>query len=157
MSLTSTMASHSNGLHNGAASAALSPARRFSEIPAAIDIPVHEGAEDEAVELDLVELPDDPTELCTLLENESVQKSYWMVIALAYAKQNQIDHAIEILTKGLAAFIRGRADDRLSILNALTWMYLWKCRDAPRIKSGKRTLRKPFVSPGPLTVFHRRA
>jgi RNA polymerase-associated protein CTR9 len=149
MSLTSTMASHSNGLHNGAASAALSPARRFSEIPAAIDIPVHEGAEDEAVELDLVELPDDPTELCTLLENESVQKSYWMVIALAYAKQNQIDHAIEILTKGLAAFIRGRADDRLSILNALTWMYLWKCRDAPRIKSGKRNASKAFA---PLTV-----
>jgi RNA polymerase-associated protein CTR9 len=142
MSLTSTttMATHVNGA-NGVPT---QTSQRFAEIPPAIDIPVYEGADEEAVEVNLTDLLDDPTELCTLLENENVAKSYWMVIALAYAKQNQVDHAIEILNKALSAFSRGKsADERLSILSALCWMYLWKCRDAPRIKPGKDALAVP--------------
>jgi RNA polymerase-associated protein CTR9 len=107
---------------------------RFAEIPPAIDIPVYEGGDEEAVEVNLTELLDDPTELCTLLENENVAKSYWMIIALAYAKQNKMELAIDILKKGLQAFSGGQADERLSVLSALCWMYLWKCRDAPRIQ-----------------------
>jgi RNA polymerase-associated protein CTR9 len=107
---------------------------RFAEIPPAIDIPVYEGGDEEAVEVNLTELLDDPTELCTLLENESVAKSYWMIIALAYAKQNKMDLAIDILKKGMQAFSAGRPDEKLSMLSALCWMYLWKCRDAPRIQ-----------------------
>jgi RNA polymerase-associated protein CTR9 len=103
---------------------------RFADIPPAIDIPL---GEEEAVEVNLTELIDDPTELCTLLDNERVAKNFWMVIALAHAKQNKMDLAIDILKKGLQAFSRGSPDDRLSLLSALCWMYLWKCRDAPRI------------------------
>jgi RNA polymerase-associated protein CTR9 len=105
---------------------------RFDDIPAAIDVPLF--AQEEAVEVNLAGLTDDPTELCILLENESVAKTYWMTIALAYAKNNKLDLAIDILKKGMQAFHSGAADDRLSLLSALCWMYLWKCRDAPRIQ-----------------------
>ena len=110
---------------------------RFADIPPSIDIPVYEGGDEEAVEVNLTELLDDPTELCTLLENENVAKNYWMSIALAYAKQHDIDHAIEILTKGLAARRGGRSDERLSFLGALCWSWLSKCREAPRLRPGK--------------------
>jgi len=135
------MAAVQNGLANGINGHADAETRigpqRFSDVPPAIDIPVSEGDIEEAVEVNLVELLDDPTELCTLLENENVAKHFWMVIALAYAKQRKVDHAIEILTKGLGALSRGRADEKLSILSCLCWMYLWKCREAPRVKPGE--------------------
>jgi RNA polymerase-associated protein CTR9 len=107
--------------------------KRFSYIPPAIDIPLGEGEE---VEVNLSELLEDPTELCTLLENEGVAKGYWEITALAYAKENKMDHAIDIIKKGLGAFSSGNPQDRLSLLSALCWMYLFKCRNAPRIPEG---------------------
>ncbi|KAF2841406.1 tetratricopeptide [Patellaria atrata CBS 101060] len=107
---------------------------RFTDVPDAVDVPVGVGDDGEVVEVDLLELLDDPTELCTLLENENVEKKYWMMIALAYAKQKKVEHAIDIMTKSLAALSRGRSDDKLSILSCLCWLYLWKCREAPRVK-----------------------
>lgn len=136
------MASLANGLTNGmnghssANGTHVVGAPRFSDIPEAIDITVSEGATEEAVEVDLVELLDDPTELCTLLENENVQKTYWMTIALAYAKQRKVDHAIEIVQKGMGALRRDKPDEKLSLLCCLCWMYLWKCREAPRVRPG---------------------
>lgn len=107
--------------------------KRFSDIPSAIDIPV-QGLEDDeqAVEVDLEELLDDPTELCTLLENEKVARTYWMTVSLAYAKQRKIDHAIEMLLKGLSV-IPGGPKEKLSLLSCLCWLYLWKSREAPRV------------------------
>lgn len=126
-----------NGVSNGHHSPqpALGP-QRFSDIPRAIDIPVSGGDSEEAVEVDLEELLDDPTELCTLLENENVAKNYWSTIALAYAKQQKVDHAVEIINKGLGALSRAKADERLSLYNCLCWLYLLKSRDAPRVKLG---------------------
>ncbi|KAI9762636.1 MAG: hypothetical protein M4579_000254 [Chaenotheca gracillima] len=107
---------------------------RFSDIPSAIDIPVQGGLDaEEAVEVDLEDLFEDPTELCTLLENEGAARSFWMLIALAYAKQHKIDHAIEMLTKGLGAMSKGGPKEKLSILSCLCWLYLWKSREAPRL------------------------
>ncbi|KAK5000630.1 protein required for normal CLN1 and CLN2 G1 cyclin expression [Elasticomyces elasticus] len=125
---------HSNGL-NGHLSPRPAPIpERFADIPPAMDIPVSGGDVEEAVEVNLEELLDDPTELCTLLENENVAKSFWMTIALAYAKQRKVDHAIEMITKGLGAHQRGKSEDKLSLLACLCWLYLWKCRDAPRLR-----------------------
>jgi len=123
---------HADQQHDGSAHGGLG--LRFSDIPQEIDIPVSSG--DEAVEVDLVELMEDPTELCTLLEDEHVAKKYWMTISLAYAKQRKVDHAIEILNKSLPT-ITGRSDEKLSILSCLCWMYLWKSREAPRLRPGK--------------------
>ncbi|KAE9983919.1 hypothetical protein EG328_009368 [Venturia inaequalis] len=106
--------------------------KRWSYIPPAIDIPLGEGEE---VEVNLSELLEDPTELCTLLENEGVAKGYWEITAMAYAKENKMDHAIDILKKGLSAFASNQ-QDRLSIFSALCWMCLYNCRHAPRIPEG---------------------
>lgn len=122
-----------NGL-NGEASA-MPKSTRFTDIPSAIDIPVQGDQEDEAVEIDLEILVDDPTELCTLFENERAAKTYWMTVALAYAKQRKIDHAIEMLIRGGAAIQNNSTNprDKVSMICCLCWMYLWKSRDAPRV------------------------
>jgi RNA polymerase-associated protein CTR9 len=122
-----------NGTANGDASKAPTSAR-FSDIPSAIDIPVQGDQEDEAVEIDLEDLVDDPTELCTLFENEHAAKTYWMTVALAYAKQRKIDHAIEMLIRGGNAIqSSGNPRDKVSMICCLCWMYLWKSREAPRV------------------------
>lgn len=126
----------SNGVTNGDAVAAAVPvSTRFTDIPNAIDIPVQGDQEDEAVEIDLLDLVDDPTELCTLFENERAAKTYWMTVALAYAKQRKIDHAIEMLLRGSNAIQSNTTNprDKVSMICCLCWMYLWKSREAPRL------------------------
>ncbi|KAF6839714.1 Tetratricopeptide repeat protein 1-like protein 1 [Colletotrichum plurivorum] len=123
-----------NGAMNGANGTTDAPvSKRFSDIPAAIDVPVQGEAEDEAVEIDLLELFDDPTELCTLFENERAARTYWMTVSLAYAKQKKIDHAIEMLVRGGNAMRDNNPREKLSMIGCLCWMYLWKSREAPRL------------------------
>ncbi|KAB8232149.1 putative RNA polymerase II transcription elongation factor (Ctr9) [Aspergillus alliaceus] len=104
---------------------------RFSDIPSAIDIPA--STLDSEVEVSLEGLPDDPTELCTLLENEKAAKNFWVIIALAYAKQKQIDHAIDILNKGLASVAHGATKEKLGLLGWVCWLLMLKSRQAPRV------------------------
>lgn len=107
--------------------------KRFVNVPATIDIPV-EGQEDEAVEIDLTTLAnDDPAELCHLFEQEKAGRVIWMTVALAYAKQNHIDYAIEILIKGVNSMQLNNPREKLSLVSCLCWMYLWKSREAPRV------------------------
>ncbi|KAI9050131.1 hypothetical protein LZ554_006272 [Drepanopeziza brunnea f. sp. 'monogermtubi'] len=133
------MAAVENGSTNGVANGHNSESaghrvmsKRFSDIPSAIDIPVQGEDDDQAVEIDLEDLLDDPTELCTLLENEGAARTYWMTVSLAYAKQKKVDHAIEMLLKGGQA-MKGGPKEKLSMLTCLCWMYLWKSREAPRV------------------------
>lgn len=132
-----TMASITNGFLNGHGRVLPTDPTvveaRFSDIPSAIDIPVTGLDTEEAVEVNLEELLDDPTELCTLLENEGAAMNFWLVIALAYAKQRKADHAIEIVTKGLASLSSGPPTSKLGLLSLLCWLYLWKSREAPRV------------------------
>lgn len=104
---------------------------RFSDIPSAIDIPA--SSFDTEVEISLEELPDDPTELCTLLDNEKASKNFWVTIALAYTKQNQFDHAVDILNRGLASLVDGASKEKLGLLSWICWLYLLKSRHAPRV------------------------
>jgi RNA polymerase-associated protein CTR9 len=124
------MASANRGAANGTSSNGLNATSRFSDIPVAVDVPVAD-LPGEAVEVHLAEHLDDPTELCQLLENEKASKSLWITIALAYAKQNQIDHALSILQSGLLAL---PSKDRLNLLSGVAWLQLLKSRQAPRIK-----------------------
>jgi RNA polymerase-associated protein CTR9 len=124
------MASQTNGLHHF---------ERFSELPIILEIPVHDGGGEESVELPLEDLPsDDTTELCTLLENEHAARTYWVTIALAYAKQNQLDNAIDVLDQGFKTLREGPGidnnRDKASYLSALCWMYMWKTRESPRLR-----------------------
>jgi len=129
---------HTNGVNGHADEDAQAAFVRFSDIPPAMDIPVSSGGVEEAVEVDLEDLMEDPEELCTLLENENVARNYWVTIALAYAKQQKLDHAVDILTKGMGAHKNARSEDKLAFLACLCWIYLWQTRDAPRLKSGKQ-------------------
>lgn len=130
------MATTRNGNANNGVDSEAPPApisKRFADIPSAIDIPVQGDQEDEAVEIDLEDLVDDPTELCTLFENERAARTYWMTVSLAYAKQKKIDHAIEMLNRGGNAMQDNNPKEKLSIVTCLCWMYLWKSREAPRV------------------------
>ena len=122
------MAAVQNGSLNGTLGGA-KPSLRFSDIPSAIDIPIEEGE----VEVDLTELPEDPTELCQLLEGEKAARHLWVQVSLAYAKQAQPDHSIDILNKGLASLARSQPKDRLSLLSGIACLYLLKSRTAPRV------------------------
>ncbi|KAH1288032.1 hypothetical protein KXW19_008205 [Aspergillus fumigatus] len=129
------MTSLENGYVNGNSfpSASSQVNLRFSDIPSAIDIPA--STLDSEVEVSLEGLPDDPTELCTLLENEKAAKNFWVIIALAYAKQKQLDHAIDILNKGLASVGHGAAKEKLGLLGWVCWLLMLKSRQAPRVAS----------------------
>ncbi|KAH7267153.1 uncharacterized protein BKA55DRAFT_533939 [Fusarium redolens] len=131
--MSSSQTTAANGVNGKTRSAPVST--RFTDIPSAIDIPVQGDQEDEAVEIDLEDLVDDPTELCTLFENERAAKTYWMTVALAYAKQHKIDHAIEMLQRGGSAIQSNSSNprDKVSMICCLCWMYLWKSREAPRV------------------------
>ncbi|KAJ8608004.1 hypothetical protein MRB53_039910 [Persea americana] len=124
---------HTNGINGHSENDTLPSFVRFQDIPSVIDIPVRGEEGDEAVNLDLTELHDDIDELCDLLENENAAKAYWVTIALAYAKQNKIDVAIEIVKKALSALARAKPEDKLSLLTVLCWLQLWKARHAPRV------------------------
>ncbi|KAI9888859.1 MAG: hypothetical protein M1814_006209 [Vezdaea aestivalis] len=137
------MAAVQNGMANGHGNAFTSAfaqsSRRFSDIPSTIDIQVSMGgagpSADEAVEINLEDLFDDPTELITVMQQESAGKNVWMTVALAYAKQHKVDHAIELLTQGLIAVAQSAPRDRLALLSCLCWLFLWKSREAPRVVS----------------------
>lgn len=145
--MSAVYANGANGI-NGAGK--MFPPPRYSDVPSAITISV---ADDEGGQLD-VEVPldediqDDPTELCAILENEKSLNSTWVQVAVAYTKQKKVDVAIDVLTQAKHVFERASAQDRLSILNALCWLYLLKCREAPRVKSdalaGSDTKTKDF-------------
>ena len=132
MATTTLTNGHINGQTNGVAKTTLVITKRFSDIPSAIDIPVS-GEAEEAVELNLEELLDDPTELCTLLDNENASKTVWLTVALAYAKQNMIDLAIDICGRALQTLSRGLAKDKVGLLSLQCWLYIWKSRGAPRM------------------------
>lgn len=134
--MAATAHSHTNGVNGHSKVKSFA---RFSDVPTAIDVPVgaDAGDGDEAVNIDLTEQLDDVNELCDLLQNENAARNYWITIAFSYAKQNNADFAIEILGRGLEAQSQGPAEDRLSILACLCWLYLWKCRRAPRVKSSQ--------------------
>lgn len=120
---------HANGV-NGSAHGPYK-SKRFSDVPSVLDIPVQD-QEDEAVEIDLTNLMDDPSDLCDLFEAEHAARTYWMAVALAYAKQKKVDYAIETLLRGNALQTINQRE-KLSMVSCLCWMYLWKSREAPRV------------------------
>ncbi|KAI0391327.1 hypothetical protein F5Y17DRAFT_441037 [Xylariaceae sp. FL0594] len=136
MAAVATTPSTRNGNTNGTATGAAvtqAGAKRFSDIPSTIEVPVQEDDDFLNVEIDLNNLVDDPTELCDMFENEHTARLYWMTIALAYAKQNKTDRAIEVLQRGSNAMQDTTPMEKLSIISCICWMYLRKCREAPRI------------------------
>ncbi|KAK2069202.1 hypothetical protein P8C59_003803 [Phyllachora maydis] len=116
-----------NGIPNGRF-----VSKRFSNIPPSLDIVVGD-QEDEAVEIDLRNLVDDPSELCQLLDAENAARDYWLTVGLAYAKLRKPDCAIEMLVRGANAMgANSTQSHKLPLVTALCWMYLYQSREAPR-------------------------
>ena len=108
---------------------------RFSDIPPALEIPVTTEPDAEAVEISLVNLDEVLDGVLSLLETENAERRLWMTLALAYAKQNKIDLAIEILQHGVEILAKRSPKEKLGPLSLLCWLYLGKCRAAPRVAS----------------------
>ncbi|KAK9494510.1 hypothetical protein V1508DRAFT_412628 [Lipomyces doorenjongii] len=98
-----------------------------------IDIPLRDDQEVVTLNLD-TDLPDDPTELCDLLENEEAGRQFWLAIGTAYSRLEKIDEAIEVIMRGLKAqvVIRGSDTERTPFHACLAWLYLKQSREAPR-------------------------
>ena len=130
--MASRASTHTNGRVNGGSNLEGVPHLRFSGFPTSLNVPV---GQDEEVEIDLRQLPDDPEELCSLLETEGAKKNIWMTIASAYAKQEKVDVAIEILNRGLQVLTRVAPKDRAPLSTLQCWLYLGKSREAPRTET----------------------
>ncbi|KAH8724806.1 tetratricopeptide repeat protein 1 [Phaeosphaeriaceae sp. PMI808] len=128
---------YANGAQSVNGAGKMFPPPRYSDVPSAITISV---ADEEGGQLDVEvaldeDIQDDPTELCAILENEKSLTSTWVQVAVAYAKQKKVDVAIDVLSQAINVFGRARTEEKLSILNGLCWLYLLKCREAPRVKT----------------------
>lgn len=92
-----------------------------------ITIPLKD--EGEEVVIDAInDLPEDSSELCTLLQNEDCDKEYWLIVAKAYANQGKIQEAANVIRSALSApVILDSTSDVQSMLHGfLAWLYLTK-------------------------------
>lgn len=96
---------------------------------AILEVPLEADGEVLTVNLD-ADLPDDPSEICTLLENENCAAEYWLAFAAAYARTNQGASAAEIATKGIEAPICKTMEDRQPFYSFLGWLSVRDMRDA---------------------------
>ncbi|KAF3922234.1 hypothetical protein ABW20_dc0100984 [Dactylellina cionopaga] len=106
---------------------------RYPHVPSRIEVPLTEQVGDEGtVEIDLTDLPDDVDELSSLLEQEHASHPYWILSALAYAKHQNIDNAIEILNSRAlnSENIKRNQKEILPIQLCLLWLYLERTREA---------------------------
>ncbi|CAI4050735.1 Ctr9p SKDI_15G0160 [Saccharomyces kudriavzevii IFO 1802] len=90
------------------------------EWPTSLDIPLK--ASEELVGIDLeTDLPDDPTDLKTLLVEESSEKEHWLTIALAYCNHGKTNEGIKLIEMALNVF---QNSERASLHTFLTWAHL---------------------------------
>ncbi|CAI7338342.1 BEM_collapsed_G0049730.mRNA.1.CDS.1 [Saccharomyces cerevisiae] len=61
--------------------------------------------QEELVGIDLeTDLPDDPTDLKTLLVEENSEKEHWLTIALAYCNHGKTNEGIKLIEMALDVF-----------------------------------------------------
>lgn len=137
-----------SGLRNGhTSSLGLVPAmERFTHVKPSIEVPIISRGTDEVVELDLEDLSEtDPGPLCILLDDEHAPGSQWMTVAMAYAKCENSDAAIEVINKGIASLRKDSSTEQLHLYNCLCWLYMLKSRQVPRVNIGKRSIRRAIT------------
>lgn len=90
--------------------------------------------DDEIVSVEIPkDLRDDPTELCTLLENSfRVKKEAWLAVAVSYALQNKFDQAVETVKSAFQSqqLSEGGNFQKFPFHIFLAWLYLRKSRVA---------------------------
>lgn len=85
-----------------------------------IEVPIRGSLEVVTIDLES-DLPEDPTELCTLLENESAETKYWTLVAAAYANKGMVSESFEVMNAGLKTFSGG---DTSGFHTFLAWLHI---------------------------------
>ncbi|KAK9479314.1 hypothetical protein V1514DRAFT_291716 [Lipomyces japonicus] len=111
-----------------------------------IDIPLRDDQEVVTLNLD-TDLPDDPTELCDLLDNEEAGRQFWLAIGTAYSRLGKIDEAIEVVNRALEAPALSKLSeqDRAPLHGCLAWLFLKQSRYAPKKAPGQTTVKTKDV------------
>lgn len=94
-----------------------------------VEIPLEQ--EGEAVTIDLDhDLPENPAEICALLENENCAPEYWLAIGTGYARNSQPENAVEVICRGLKW--HEQDESKKGPLNScLSWLYLMLLSASP--------------------------
>lgn len=87
-----------------------------------VEIPLEQ--EGEAVTIDLDhDLPENPAEICALLENENCAPEYWLAIGTGYARNSQVENAVEVICRGLK-WHDADESKKGPLYSCLSWLYL---------------------------------
>ncbi|KAG0084567.1 protein required for normal CLN1 and CLN2 G1 cyclin expression [Podila epicladia] len=88
-----------------------------------LDIPLK--GTDNVLEISRQSMPQ-PAELCEILSSEEVPLRHYILFALEYAHQNNLDSAIKVLTEGLQVAYEPNPRPRLPLHNLLASLYIRK-------------------------------
>lgn len=96
-----------------------------------LEVPLETDGEVLTIDLDQ-DLPDDPSEICVLLENERCAPKFWLAFGSAYSRREQPENALEVIQRGLGAPVVNDDPNSLANLQAfLCWLYLKRMRQLP--------------------------
>ncbi|SCU84390.1 LAME_0C09296g1_1 [Lachancea meyersii CBS 8951] len=85
-----------------------------------LDIPLKDS--EEVVSIDLVnDLPEDPSDLKTLLVEENSDKEHWLTIAIAYSQRGLLKECISLVQMALEVF---QGPQSAALHTCLTWAFL---------------------------------
>ncbi|CEP61048.1 Ctr9p LALA0_S02e05578g [Lachancea lanzarotensis] len=90
-----------------------------------LDIPLKDS--EEVVSIDLVnDLPEDPSDLKTLLVEENSDKEHWLTIAIAYSQCGMLKESISLVQMALEVF---QGPQSAALHTCLTWAFLKQAKD----------------------------
>ncbi|CCH43266.1 RNA polymerase-associated protein CTR9 [Wickerhamomyces ciferrii] len=103
-----------------------------------VEVPMNDS--NEVVTIDLEEeLPEDPTDLCTLLENEHAAPHYWLLIAAVYANKSLVNEAMEVITTGLNLY---QNSESAPFHTFLSWLNLRQSKSSIESSEDNQFLKK---------------
>ncbi|VEU20567.1 DEKNAAC101417 [Brettanomyces naardenensis] len=104
-----------------------SPAQREKYTSQNITIPLKEEGEEVVIDAEN-DLPEDSSELCTLLTNEECKAEYWLLVAKAYANLGKYEEALNVVKQANESSFVSHDDPatQAALHNFVSWTYLSK-------------------------------
>ncbi|KAF6008279.1 hypothetical protein HII13_004064 [Brettanomyces bruxellensis] len=88
--------------------------------PNNLTIPLKEEGEEVVIDAN-TDLPEDSSELCTLLTNEECKPEYWLLVAKAYANKEKYDEALNVVKQASQTSLFGAST---ALDNFIGWLQL---------------------------------
>lgn len=96
-----------------------------------LEVPLEADGEVLTIDLDQ-DLPDDPSEICVLLENENCAPRFWLAFGSAYSRREQPENALEVIQRGLSAPVVAKDPSSMAHFHSfICWLYLKRMRHLP--------------------------